>query len=114
MLDDDAKATSEAKDLAPIPTDDKSDADKEHDDTGGMSMSSFYSLDKPKDALSGTTQGVGNILKGRESAILLSLSSNSFSHIMCKYEKCMSTLCLNYHLSLHLCHCIHASIPNSS
>lgn len=42
----------------------KQDEEVTDDDNGSMSMSSFYSLDKPKDALSGSTQGIGNILKG--------------------------------------------------
>lgn len=66
MSDKETKTNSEAKDLAQIQTGEKkSDKDEDHDDSGAMSMSSFYSLDKPKDALSGTTQGVGNILKGK-------------------------------------------------
>lgn len=42
----------------------KKSGDEEYEN---VSMSSFYSLDKPKDALSGTSQGFGNILKGMRS-----------------------------------------------
>lgn len=60
MSNEEESKNNSEKGLAQIPT--KSDED--HDDTAGVSMSSFYSLDKPKDAFSGTSQGVGNILKG--------------------------------------------------
>jgi hypothetical protein len=46
--------------------------DNEHE---GVSMSSFYSLDKPKDALSGTSQGFGNILKGAVGGAALMISA---------------------------------------
>lgn len=40
-----------------------------------MSMSSFYNLDKPRDALSGTSKGFGNILKGTLGGAALMVSA---------------------------------------
>ena len=51
------------------------DSKKDDDDDNGVSMASFYSLDKPKDAISGTTQGVGNILKGALGGAALMVSA---------------------------------------
>lgn len=69
------ETSKSAKGLANIKTNEEKKSGEDDDDTGGMSMSSFYSLDKPKDALSGTSQGFGNILKGALGGAALMVSA---------------------------------------
>jgi len=64
-----------ANDLATVNVKDDKKEEGNDEGTDGISMSSFYSLDKPKDALSGTSQGVGNILKGALGGAALMVSA---------------------------------------
>jgi hypothetical protein len=76
------------KGLAKIESrEDKQAGDEE--DAGGMSISSFYSLDKPKDAFSGSSQGVGNILKG-----MLLMLCHATPQVLLRFYGHVCTSCL--------------------